>query len=205
MVWLNNTGLILKSSITELKPIIQYVSQEMASLISVWHWVLNLLKIQTEAWSGAWGHFWREVFWWRTLSGLIKKRQHSLLKSHGVPTSCGHVASTKPCKDERTDGPGRVQGIENFLFSLSWLLSQVSLLFSYTHFCLVFSPCFMRLIYFLHHLLASNPPCLSPPSTLAIFFFKAHTSFSLNPLQVHLLHLLVLCWDTTFPHILDKT
>lgn len=37
-----------------------------------------------------------------------------------------------------------------------------------------------------------------------LFSFKVHTSFLLNSLQVCLMHPLLFCWDTAFPHSSDK-
>lgn len=61
----------------------------------------------------------------------------------------------------------------------------------------------LSLFYFLNPSLASSS--LSPsPSVSAVFSFKVHIPFPLNPLQVRHIHPLLFCWDTAFPHKSDK-
>ena len=133
----------------------------------------------------------------------------------GLATSCGHVARAKPCKDKTKQMDTtelRELSISSETGAVLRLLSvccQVTLsgftsLFLYKYlFC--FSSWLNEVHLFSASLICLHRPLFAPLLLLSISFFNTLTSFRLIPLQVHLICLLMLCWDTAFPHNSDKT
>lgn len=130
----------------------------------------------------------------------LLKGSRSPLKTRGVEwgwgglaTSCGHVARTKPFKDKTKQmDPAELREL-----SVSSETEAVQLLISvftegFTS-SFLYKDAFAHLVFCITDL-HSTPfsSFLLPLSISTIYFFKVHTSFPLNPLQVHLICLFML-------------
>lgn len=126
----------------------------------------SLVKGQREAYSKAWRDFWRREHWWRTVSGLIKRITFPSEDPGGwlLPAAVRQVPNPVKTRPNRwTDGQSPGNWVPSPKLKLICSSSaQITSFFQgyllWFHFFILahISLCFMRLIYFPNHSLASS-------------------------------------------------